>query len=180
MQHIPRGTNQETDDIAKRASQRLPREPGVFEERLFKPSAVPSLSSTVQPREEHPQPPASGAPVCGPASGARLLLALEPQEGCWIPELKDYPMQGILPENEEEAERVARKATAYCIQDGELYRKRTNDVSLGCISREQGKELLADIHGGDSGTTRRHGPSSARRSVVDSTGPWCSTTPLSW
>ena len=151
LQHVPRGTNQEADDIAKRASRRLPQEPGVFEEWLFKPSTVPSLSSMAQPREELPQPPASGAPVCGPASGACLLLALEPQEGCWIPELQNYLMQGTLPENEEEAERVARQATTYCIKDGELYRKRPNDVSLHCISREQGKELLADIHGGDYG-----------------------------
>ena len=42
LQHVPRGTNQEADDIAKRASRRLPQEPGVFEERLFKPSALPS------------------------------------------------------------------------------------------------------------------------------------------
>lgn len=39
LQHVSRGTNQEADDIAKRASRRLPQEPGVFEERLFKPSA---------------------------------------------------------------------------------------------------------------------------------------------
>ena len=74
LQHVPRGTNQEADDIAKRASKQLPQELGVFEERLFKPSAVPPLSSTAQPREELPQPPAPGAPVCGPTSGARLLL----------------------------------------------------------------------------------------------------------
>ena len=99
----------EANDIAKRASRRLPHEPGVFEERLFKPSAVPSLSSTAQPREELPQPPASGTPVCGLASRARLLLALEPQEGCWIAELRNYLTQGTLPEKEEEAERVARR-----------------------------------------------------------------------
>ena len=46
---------------------------------------------------------------------------------------------------------MAWQATAYCIQDGEHYRKRLNDVSLHCISREQGKELLADIHSGDCG-----------------------------
>ena len=82
LQHVPRGTNQETDDIAKRASRRLPQESGVFEERLFKPSVTASLSSMAQPREELPQLPALGAPVCSPALGARLLLALEPQEGC--------------------------------------------------------------------------------------------------
>ena len=59
-----------------------------------------------------------------------MLLALEPQEGCWTKESKEYLMQGTLPKKEEDAERVARQATAYCIQDGELYRKRPNDVSL--------------------------------------------------
>ena len=58
-------------------------------------------------------------------------------------------MQGTLPEKEEDAERVARQATTYCIQDSELYRKWPNDVSLRCISREQGLEMLADIQGGD-------------------------------
>ena len=123
LQHVPRGTNQEADDIAKRASRRLPQEPGVFEERPFNPTAMPSLSSAVQPQEELPRPPASGAPVCGPASGARLLLRMEPQEGCWMTELRSYLTQGILPEKEEEAERVAWQATAYCIRDGELYRR---------------------------------------------------------
>ena len=66
-------------------------------------------------------------------------------------EFKDYMMQGTLPKKEEDTERVAWQATAYYIQDGELYRKRPNDVSLRCIPREQGKELLADIHGGDCG-----------------------------
>ena len=94
LQDVPRGTNKEADDIARRASKRLPQEPGVFEERLFKPSATPPLSRTALPREELPQPPTLGAPACGLASGARLLLALEPQEGCWIAELKNYLTQG--------------------------------------------------------------------------------------
>ena len=151
MQHVPRDSNKEADDIAKRASKRLPQKPGVFEQRLFKPSATPPLSMPALPREELPQPPASGAPAYGPTSGARLLLALEPHDGCWTKEFKEYLMQGTLPEKEEDAERVARQATAYCIRDGELYRKRPNDVSLRCISRDQGKELLIDIHGGDCG-----------------------------
>ena len=69
-------------------------------------------------------------------SGARLLLVLKPQEGRWTKEFKEYLMQGTLLEKEEDAECVARQATAYCIRDGELYRKRPNDVSLRCISRD--------------------------------------------
>ena len=102
-----------------------------------------------QPREELPEPPPSGAPTYGLTSGARLLLALEPQEGCWTKEFKEYLTQGTLPEKEEDAKRMARQATAYCIQDDELYKKQPNDVSLRCISREQGNDLLADIHGRD-------------------------------
>lgn len=151
LQHVPRGTNKEADNIAQRASKRQPQELGVFEERLFKPSAAPPLSSTTQPWEEIPQPPAMGAPTCGPTFGARLLLALEPQEECWTKEFKEFLTHGTLPEKEEEAERVAQQATAYYIQDGELYRKRPNDVTLCCISSNQGRELLIDIHGGDCG-----------------------------
>jgi ribonuclease HI len=130
LQHVPRGTNKEADDIAKRASRRLPQKPGVFEERLFRPSATPHTVKLAPPQEELPQAPLSGAPACGLTSGARLLLALKPQEGCWTEEFKTYLLQGTLPEKEEDAERVARQATAYCIQDGELYWKRPNDDSL--------------------------------------------------
>ena len=85
--------------------------------------------------EELPAAPEVGAPPCGPPSGARPLLAAEPEEDCWTEELKAYLLRGTLPEKEEGAERVARQASAYCIQDGELYRRRPNGVSLKCILR---------------------------------------------
>ena len=49
LQHVPRGTNKEADDIAKRASKRLPQEHGVFEERLFKPLAAPPHADSAPP-----------------------------------------------------------------------------------------------------------------------------------
>nr|XP_020159625.1 uncharacterized protein LOC109744864 [Aegilops tauschii subsp. strangulata] len=121
LQHVPRGTNKEGDDISKRVSKRQLQEPDVFEEQLFKPSAAPPAAEPAPPREELPPPPASGAPACGPTSGVCQLLALEPWEGCWTEEFK--ALQGALPEKEEDAERVARQATAYSIRDDELYRK---------------------------------------------------------
>jgi ribonuclease HI len=42
LKHIPRGENVEADEIAKSASHRLAQPAGIFEERLFKPSASPS------------------------------------------------------------------------------------------------------------------------------------------
>ena len=87
-------------------------------------------------------------------------MALERQEEYWTNEFKEYLTHGTLPEKEEEVEHVARQAIAYCIQNSELYKKRPNDVTLRCISSDQGRELLIDIHGGDCGH-----PSSSRTLV---------------
>ena len=85
----------------------------MFEERLFKPSATPHATTPAPPQEDLPQAPETGALACGHPSGARLLLVLEPQEGCWTEEFKAYLLQGTLPEKEEDAECMACQATAY-------------------------------------------------------------------
>ncbi|XP_073353594.1 uncharacterized protein [Aegilops tauschii subsp. strangulata] len=122
-EHVPRGANKEAYDIAKRASRREPQKPGVFEERLFKPLVARSAAGPALLQEEPPSALSSGAPARGPTSGARQLLAVEPHTGYWTEEFKD----------------------------GELYKRRPNDVSLRCISEEQGRELLADIEGEPGG-----------------------------
>ena len=65
-QHVPRGTNKEADDIARRASKRQPREPDVFEERLFKPSTAPPRSSTSTTSRGPPSGPFVGRPSLWP------------------------------------------------------------------------------------------------------------------
>jgi ribonuclease HI len=56
LKHIPRGENMEADEIAKCASHRLAQPAGVFEERLFKPSASPT-SARSDPPPTLPPPP---------------------------------------------------------------------------------------------------------------------------
>ena len=58
-----------------------------------------------------------------------------------------------LPEDDHEAERVARQAKLYVLIDGELYRRHDNGVKLCCIPQEQGQALLKDIHEGTCSTT---------------------------
>jgi probable phosphoglycerate mutase len=59
LKHIPRGENMEADEIAKCASHRLAQPAGVFEDRLFKPSA--SLTSAKpDPPPALPPPPEQG------------------------------------------------------------------------------------------------------------------------
>jgi hypothetical protein len=151
LKHIPRGENVEADEIAKRASHRLAQPTGVFEERLFRPSASPSSTGS-DLLAALPPPPEQGAPDFGPLSGDRVLLALVRQEGVdWILELKAFLISSRLPEDESEAERIVRQASGYCVKDGDLYRRRPNGVALKCISTNQGQELLRDIHAGECG-----------------------------
>jgi ribonuclease HI len=56
QKHIPRGENMEADEIIKCASHRLAQLAGVFEERLFKPSASPT-SARSDPPPALPPPP---------------------------------------------------------------------------------------------------------------------------
>jgi hypothetical protein len=78
-------------------------------------------------------------------------LALTHQTANWITEIKDYLRSGILPEEDAEAERVARQAINYCVKDNDLYRKRPSGIALKCISAKEGHELLVDIHAGECG-----------------------------
>ena len=52
LQHIRRGNNTEADDIAKRASKRLPQRPGLFEERLYKTSITPPPDGVLTNNDE--------------------------------------------------------------------------------------------------------------------------------
>jgi hypothetical protein len=64
LKHILRGKNVEADEIAKRASHCLVQPAGVFEERLFKPSASPStMASDFLPAL--PPPPEQGLWIVG-------------------------------------------------------------------------------------------------------------------
>ena len=57
-----------------------------------------------------------------------------------------------LPEEQEEAEKVARRSAMYQFVDDVLYRRRPHGVKLKCIPREEGLELLEEIHGGICGS----------------------------
>jgi hypothetical protein len=55
-----------------------------------------------------------------------------------------------------EVERIARKSKMYHLVDGVVYRQGANGMMMKCISREEGIQLLQDIHNGVCGS---HSPS---------------------
>ena len=106
LKHIPRGENQEADELARRAARREAQKPGVFEERLAKASVKqPVVNMNIN--EELPPAPSSGAPNCGLPSGDRLLMTLVRQDTVWIDEIKSYLQDQVLPEKNADAERIA-------------------------------------------------------------------------
>jgi hypothetical protein len=97
-------------------------------------------------------PPKTVCATGGPASP----LAPQPisQSGldAWISEIRDYLKENILPEDHVSAERIMRLAKRYAVVEGDLYRRGANDVHMRCITQEEGRELLMEIHGGECGS----------------------------
>jgi hypothetical protein len=39
-------------------------------------------------------------------------------------------------------------AKRYMVAEGDLYRRGANDILMWCITQEEGREILVEIHGG--------------------------------
>jgi hypothetical protein len=81
-----------------------------------------------------------------------LVHVVEPQAPAWAHQIVHFLQTGELPDEQEEAEKVARQSSMYQFVDNALYRKRPNGVKLKCICREDGLKLLAETHGGICGS----------------------------
>jgi hypothetical protein len=77
-----------------------------------------------------------------------------PQSGpdAWISEIRDYLKENILPEDHVSAERIVRLAKCYAVVERDLYRRGANGILMQCITQEDGRELLTEIHGGECGS----------------------------
>ena len=79
------------------------------------------------------------APV---AEDVPLVLAVEPQALAWAQPTVRFLQTGELPEEQEEAKKVARRSNMYQFVDNTLYRRRPNGVMLKCSPQEDGLELF--------------------------------------
>jgi hypothetical protein len=57
----------------------------------------------------------------------------------------------ILPDDMTSADQIARLAKRYMLVEGDLYGRDVNDVLMWCITREEGCELLTEVHRGECG-----------------------------
>jgi hypothetical protein len=65
--------------------------------------------------------------------------------------IQTYLKDNILADDMVSADRIAHLAKRYTLVEGDLYPRGTNGILMQCITREEGCELLAEVHGGVCG-----------------------------
>ena len=94
LRYIPRKENIEADELSRLASSQAPLPPGVFEEKLRRPTG------TAAERDEEGSPPSSrGTQVLPPAEANHLASACI-QVRSWMDDTSDYLKEKILPEDD--------------------------------------------------------------------------------
>jgi hypothetical protein len=84
-----------------------------------------------------------------------LMVIDEPDQGLaydWMSLIKMFLDNQPSADDNAEVERITRKSKMYHLIDMILYRQGVNDMMMKCIFREEGIQLLQDIHIGVCGS----------------------------
>src|SRR4051812_20641510 len=142
-------------------------------------SEEPMTSGTADCIEESSTPneqPSPGAAECEPGAAtgspevqdaemtevqdAEIQEAMAPQQAMvmvvvsapsWAQPIRDFLVDGILPEDEAESRQIGRRSWAYTIINNELVRQSATGVFQRCVEEDRGLEMLRDIHQGECG-----------------------------
>jgi hypothetical protein len=141
---VPRLDNRDVDHLAWIASSKAPIPPGIIVEKLTKLS----IKSVETLRETY------------------LMIidgAKQQPEIDWMSPIKAYPDNQPILDDNVEIERITRKSRMYHLIDGVLYKQGANGMMMKCISKDEGIQLLREIHSGVCGVH------SSWRSIVGKT-----------
>jgi hypothetical protein len=69
----------------------------------------------------------------------------------WITEIQTYLKDNILPDDSASADRITCLDKRYALVECDLYRCGANGILMQCITREEGCELLTEVHGEECG-----------------------------
>ena len=127
--------------------------PNIFLERLFKPSILwEGEFGNNNPDPIAPPDTAHSDTIDGSTneitlSAHEIMAVIAP----WTEPFLAYLTRQELPEDQNEARCIVRRSKAYKVHEGELYKKIITRVLQRCISEEEGRNLLAEIHAGLGG-----------------------------
>ena len=151
--HVLRENNQAADILVRIGAKRDPVPPNIFLERLFKPSVVwqgetgnTSPDPTTAPDPENTDIIGGSTTEITPSAHV-IMVVIAP----WTEPFLAYLNRQELPEDQNEARCIVWRSKAYKVHEGELYKKSTTGVLQRCISEEEGRNLLAEIHAGLGG-----------------------------
>ena len=69
----------------------------------------------------------------------------------WTEPYLAYLRRGELPKDEFKQRQLIRRCKSYTFINGELYRRSVTGVYQRCVSPEEGRQILQEIHAGDCG-----------------------------
>jgi hypothetical protein len=122
IKNIPRGEHEHADLVAKSAAQGLPLHSEVFFETIKAPS--------IELMER-----------------AMLTILLVHSED-WRTEIISFLQGNRLSNDEAYNKRMEARTRSYVIIEGELYKHRVCSPLLKCLSKNEGQELMKEIHAG--------------------------------
>ena len=134
VKYVPREENMAADLLSRIGSGRKPIPPGVFLEHL----RVPSVKGADSQNPDW---------VDSPVLAVFSALVIPP----WTEPYLAYLRNKTLPEDEVLKRQIIRRAHSYTEIDGRLYKRSTSGVYQKCITREEGIDILREIHLGDCG-----------------------------
>jgi hypothetical protein len=129
--HIVRDNNVAADVLSKLGSTRAQVPAGVFVHELYTPS-IPELVSTTTD------------PVPLPAGREVKMIDVD-----WRQPFIDYIREQKIPVDKNSAKQLFCRAKSYVLVGDKLYRRgATSGVLMKCVPREEGKDILEEIHKG--------------------------------
>jgi hypothetical protein len=138
LHHVLRDYNKAADVLAKTASSRSPVPHGVFASDQHAPTV----------RAEGKKPPEEEE-LEVMAIDQSLELNLEDPDRRFP--ILECLVEGKLPSDQTEARCIARRAKAFVLIEGELYKRGAAGILMQCILGDQGRKLLQEIHTGTCG-----------------------------
>jgi hypothetical protein len=153
LNHIARRYNEAADELTKIASNWATVPPDVFSRDLHRPSVdtgiIEGANSPLLDPPPEVEAPSTGADVMQ-TEGSTLPVDLKPD---WCILYLNCLTRGELPLDKTEARWIARWAKTFVIygDDKELYRSSPTGILQSCITIEEGKNLLEDLHSGACG-----------------------------
>jgi ribonuclease HI len=153
LNHIARRYNEAADELAKIASSRTTVPPYVFAKDLQQPSVDLGPDGGVNGTSLDPPPKAEAPSTRVEAMQVEGLTPPSNLEPNWHVPYLDYLIRGDLPSDKTEARRIARRAKTFVIvgDSRELYRCSPTGILQRCITNEEGRNLLDDLHSGACG-----------------------------